>query len=182
MYIERSTKEHLIIIISYLSNAWNHQCSKWEKKKKMQSQTTNNTWGNLHWGSVTWVRNQGEWPERIWERRCNDLVFACKGKVHMLGKVMRQQALETISEFAPQNIFPLGRGSFLFIDPLLLTGKLPSPLSFTFLICEQGLKTFPSKVIVKSKISNTWQHLLLKLFFFLVGRRAVGCTAKHAGS
>ena len=82
------------------------------------------------------------------------MVFACKGKVHMLGKVMRQQALETISEFAPQNIFSLGRGSFPFIDPLLLIGKLPSPLSFSFLICEQGLKTSPSKVFVKSKINN----------------------------
>ena len=69
---------------------------------------------------------------------------------------------------------PSCRGSFLFIDPLLLIGKLPSPLGFSFLICEQGLKTFPSKVIVKSKINNMWQHLLLKLFFFFFGG-AGGC-------
>lgn len=122
----------------------------------MQSKTIT-SWGNLH---------RGSWPEEP-RKVAREDVGAKKAwwlylHVQRLGEGKRQQALETISEFAPQKHLFWWR-IIPFLQPLLLIGKLPSSQSFSFLICELGLKVFNFSVAVKGKTNKTWKHWLIKL-------------------
>lgn len=59
----------------------------------------------------------GKWPERIWEEVSNDLVFV-RARFPSGKKYETTGIRDNIKSTPIKNIFPLGRGSFLFIDPL----------------------------------------------------------------